>query len=209
MGAVLHPAKLGYISVKNMNKARLEAFSDGVFAIIITIMVLEIKVPHGADWPSLRPLAPVFISYLVSFMYVGIYWGNHHHLLHAARKVSSGMMWANLLLLFWLSLIPFVTGWAGENHFAPDTMILYSAILFLCGISFTCLQLSIQKSNPASPQLQEAFAKVKMKGIVSLLGYTAAALAAHIHPAISGAIIVAMGCIWLIPDRHLEKAMKE
>ncbi|HMH20833.1 MAG TPA: TMEM175 family protein [Puia sp.] len=192
-----------------MNKARLEAFSDGVFAIIITIMVLEIKVPHGSDWLSLRPMAPVFISYLVSFLYVGIYWGNHHHLLHAAKKVSSGMMWANLHLLFWLSLIPFVTGWAGENHFAPNTMILYAAILFLSGIAFTFLQIAIQNSNPANPQLQEAFAKVKTKGIISLFGYVAAGAVAHYNPAISGVILLAVGSMWLIPDRHLEKAIRE
>jgi uncharacterized membrane protein len=192
-----------------MNKARLEAFSDGVFAIIITIMVLEIKVPHGADWLSLEPLIPVFISYLVSFLYVGVYWGNHHHLLHAAKKVSPGMIWANLHQLFWLSLIPFVTGWAGENHFAPNTLVLYAGVLFLCGIAFTFLQISIQNSNPPTPQLQEAFEKVKTKGIISLFGYVAAAALAYYNPLISGITLLAVGGMWLIPDRHLEKAMRE
>jgi uncharacterized membrane protein len=190
-----------------MNKARLEAFSDGVFAIIITIMVLEIKVPRGADWLSLKPLAPVFLSYLVSFLYVGIYWGNHHHLLHAARKVSGGMMWANLHLLFWLSLVPFVTGWAGENHFAPNTLVLYSVILLFCGIAFSCLQIAIQNSNPASPQLEDALAKVKTKGILSLVGYIASGSLAYFSPLLSGGILLAVGGMWLIPDRNLERVI--
>jgi uncharacterized membrane protein len=223
MGTLLHPAKLTHISLadrqrfslfsrlkgKYMNKVRLEAFSDGVFAIIITIMVLEIKVPHGADWLSLKPLAPVFVSYFVSFLYVGIYWGNHHHLLHAARTVSGGMIWANLHLLFWLSLIPFVTGWAGENHFAPNTLILYSAILFCCGIGFTSLQIAIQKCNPSNPQLADAFAKVKTKGIISLFGYIAAGSTACVSPLVSGAILLAVGGMWLIPDRSLERAVRK
>src|ERR1700678_2062955 len=120
-----------------MNKTRLEAFSDGVFAIIITIMVLEIRVPPGTDWVSLKPLLPIFLCYVLSFVFVGIYWGNHHHLLHACIQVSSGIIWANLHLLFWLSLIPFITGWMGENHFAANPIILYSIVLLLCGLAFT------------------------------------------------------------------------
>ncbi len=135
-----------------MNKTRLEAFSDGVLAIIITIMVLEIKVPHGADWASLKPLAPVFYSYVLSFLFVGIYWGNHHHLLQTVKSVDSGIIWANLNLLFWLSLIPFGTGWMGENHFAPYTVAVYASILLLSGIAFTILQLVIQKRNPGNLQ---------------------------------------------------------
>src|SRR6266567_3435184 len=165
-----------------MGKGRLEAFSDGVIAVIITIMVLEMKVPQGADLAALTPLVPVFLTYVLSFIYVAIYWNNHHHMLHAVQHVNGRVLWANLHLLFWLSLIPFVTGWAGENHFAPNTMVLYTAVLFLCGIAFSFLQLAIQNSNPASGQLQKAFAKVKTKGIISLFGYVAAASVAYYSP---------------------------
>ena len=128
-----------------MNKNRLEAFSDGVLAIIITIMVLEFKVPHGSGFEDLKPLIPKVLSYILSFIYIGIYWGNHHHLLHTVRQVNSGMIWANLHLLFWLSLIPFATDWMGENHFSPNTVAVYGFILLMCGAAFGILQLNIQK----------------------------------------------------------------
>src|SRR3569623_1507160 len=154
-----------------MNKTRLEAFRDGVLAIIITIMVLEIKIPHGAEWEDLKPLLPVFSSYVLSFIYIGIYWGNHHHLLHTVKSVTSGIIWANINLLFWLSLVPFATGWMGENHFATNTIIVYAVLLLLSGVAYTILQVTIEKSNPASPTLAAAFGKVKTKGLFSLIGY--------------------------------------
>src|SRR5438445_591944 len=129
-----------------MNKTRLETFSDGVIAIIITIMVLELRVPHGTDWNALKEMFPVFISYVLSFVFIGIYWGNHHHLLHTVKKVTAGMIWANLNLLFWLSLIPFTTAWMGENYFVPFTVSIYAVLLLLCGVAFTILQKRIEKT---------------------------------------------------------------
>src|SRR3569832_2055575 len=139
-----------------MGKGRLEAFSDGVLAIIITIMVLELKVPHGADFDALAPLAPVFLSYVLSFVYVGIYWNNHHHLLHAARKISGGVLWANLNLLFWLSLFPFATGWMGENHFGPGPMALYGMVLLMAAIAYYLLQQTIIRAEGTDSLLQKA-----------------------------------------------------
>jgi uncharacterized membrane protein len=191
-----------------MNKTRLEAFSDGVFAIIITIMVLEIKVPQGASWTSLQPLLPVFVSYLLSFIYIGIYWGNHHHLLHVVKRISPGIIWANFHLLFWLSLMPFVTGWMGENHFATNTVVLYAIILLVCGISYTMLQLAIQKHNPSSNELEAALKKVKLKGIISVTGYSVSILFAFISSIISGLIFLLIAILWLIPDRNIERAVK-
>jgi uncharacterized membrane protein len=146
-----------------MNKSRLEAFSDGVLAIIITIMVLEIKVPHGSDWIELKPLIPVFISYILSFIFIGIYWGNHHHLLHSIKQVSSSIILANLNLLFWLSLIPFATGWMGENHFAPNTVAVYGFILLICGIAFRFLQKAVEKYAHNLEALKKAFANLQKK----------------------------------------------
>jgi uncharacterized membrane protein len=191
-----------------MTKTRLEAFSDGVLAIIITIMVLEIKVPHGSEWEELRPLITVFISYLMSFVFVGIYWGNHHHLLHSVKQVSSGLIWANLNLLFWLSLIPFVTGWMGENHFATNTVAAYGGILLACGVSFTILQKSVEKHAQDLEALNHAFANLKKKGIASMVGYTSAIPLAFVYPVISGIIYGIVSIIWLIPDKNLEKALQ-
>jgi uncharacterized membrane protein len=191
-----------------MTKTRLEAFSDGVLAIIITIMVLEIKVPHGSEWEELRPLITVFISYLMSFVFVGIYWGNHHHLLHSVKQVSSGMIWANLNLLFWLSLIPFVTGWMGENHFAANTVAAYGGILLACGVAFTILQKSVEKHAQDLEALNQAFANLKKKGIASMVGYTSAIPLAFVYPALSGIIYAIVSIIWLIPDKSLEQALK-
>jgi uncharacterized membrane protein len=192
-----------------MNKTRLEAFSDGVLAIIITIMVLEIKMPHEASWEALKPLLPVFVSYLLSFVYVGIYWGNHHHILHTVKRITSGMIWANMNLLFWLSLIPLATGWMGENHFAPNTVVVYAVLLLLCGISFTILQYTIMNSSRFSAELEEAFSNLKVKGIISVICYTAAIPLAFVHTLISGTLFALVSAIWLIPDKKIENALKK
>ena len=190
-----------------MTTTRLEAFSDGVIAIIITIMVLEIKVPHDASWKSLFNLLPVFNSYVLSFIYIGIYWGNHHHLLHTIKHVSWRMIWANLHLLFWLSLIPFATGWMGENHFEQNTVIIYGALLICCAIAFTILQLIIQKEHPKSPQLEIAFQKLKTKGLISLAGYFLGVALAFVNTIFSLLLYFLIAMLWLIPDRSIEKAI--
>ena len=149
----------------------MEAFSDGVFAIIITIMVLEIKVPHGEDWVSLKPLIPVMLSYVLSFIFVGIYWVNHHHLLHTTNKVNGYILWANIHLLFWLSLVPVATDWMGDTHFATDPVAAYALLLLLCGGAFTILQLQIEKKNEGNEKLEHAFKILKKKGIFSIFAY--------------------------------------
>ncbi|WP_180125899.1 TMEM175 family protein [Rhodoferax sp. BLA1] len=190
-----------------MNKNRLEAFSDGVIAIIITIMVLEFKVPHGAQWVDLLPLWPVFLSYVLSFVYVGIYWNNHHHLLHAAKQVNGAMLWANLNLLFWLSLMPFTTAWMGENHFAAAPVALYAADLLLCAIAYNLLQARVVKSlGPDSP-LHQALGK-DLKGKASIACYLAAVPLAMLGlPWLAGMVLAAMALIWLIPDRRIEQRL--
>ncbi len=192
-----------------MNKTRLEAFSDGVFAIIITIMVLEIRIPTGAGWDVLQPLIPTIISYILSFIFVGIYWGNHHHMLHAVKKVSSGIIWANMSLLFCLSLIPFATGWMGENHFATNTVIVYSILLLLCGITYTILQLTIQRCTPMSPKMKIAFSNMRKKGIISVICYSSAIPLAYINTIISGLLFFLVSIIWIIPDKGIEHAIEE
>jgi len=192
-----------------MNKGRLEAFSDGVLAIIITIMVLEIKIPHGDDWSVLKPLIPKLLSYLISFIYVGIYWGNHHHLLHSVKQVSSKMMWANLNLLFWLSLIPFATGWMGENHFAPNSVALYGVLLLLSGLGFVFLQKAVEHNAHDLEALHEAFQNMNRKGIISTLSYTISIPLAYVNTSISGALFIMVAIIWLIPDKHIEKALRK
>lgn len=192
-----------------MNKNRLEAFSDGVLAIIITIMVLEIKVPHGGEWSDLKPLCYVFISYAMSFLFIGIYWGNHHHMLHSLRQVTSGIIWANMNLLFWLSLVPFVTGWMGENHFAPNTVAAYGAILLFCGVAYNILQKRVEKNTHDIEALKRTFVTANKKGIASALGYLASIPLAYVHPAISGIIFVTISIMWLVPDKNIEKALKE
>ena len=152
-----------------MNKNRLEAFSDGVLAIVITIMVLEFKVPHGSDWKNLEELIPIFISYGLSFSYIGIYWGNHHHLLHSVKNVSSGMILSNLNLLFWLSLVPFSTAWMGENHFETNTVALYGVVLLLCGTAYYILQKVVEKNSKDSEALKEAFKMLRKKGNISVV----------------------------------------
>ncbi len=191
-----------------MNKARLEAFSDGVLAIIITIMVLEIKAPQGADWTTLKPLLPVFLSYVLSFVYVGIYWGNHHHLLHTIKKVNSGIMLANLHLLFWLSLLPVATAWMGRNLFAPDTVSLYAVISLLCAVAYTMLQKQIVKSTERESPLQKALQKQRPKIIVATAACLLAIPMAFVHPLISGVLFLTQSLVWLIPDRNVERAME-
>jgi uncharacterized membrane protein len=190
-----------------MTTNRLEAFSDGVIAIIITIMVLEIKVPHDTSWQAISGLLPAFNSYVLSFIYIGIYWGNHHHLLHTIKHVSWRIIWSNLHLLFWLSLIPFATGWMGENHFEQNTVVLYGLLLIFCAIAFTILQLIIQKEHPKSPQLEIAFQKLKTKGIISLLGYMLGVGLAFVNTTFSLLLYFLIAILWLIPDRGIEKAM--
>ena len=189
-----------------MNKGRLEAFSDGVIAIIITIMVLEMKVPHGTDLAALRPLLPVFLSYVLSYVNVGIYWNNHHHLLHAARHVSGGVLWANLLLLFWLSLFPFCTGWMGENHFASLPTALYGVVLLMAAYSYIALQRAIVAVDGASSPLATAVGADR-KGLVSRLMYMAAIAAAFVRPWIAWSLYVAVALLWFVPDRRIERVL--
>jgi uncharacterized membrane protein len=190
-----------------MNKSRLEAFSDGVIAIIITIMVLEIKVPHGEHFADLLPLWPVFLSYVLSFANVGIYWTNHHHLLHTIKHVNGPILMANLNLLFWLSLMPFTTGWMGENHFAAAPMALYAADLFMCGFSYVLLQLQIIKAQGTDSLLAQALGK-DWKGKTSMAGFTLAIpLAALDFTSAAGLIMVSVTAMWLIPDRRIERKL--
>ena len=191
-----------------MGKTRLEAFSDGVLAIIITIMVLEMKVPHGEDLAALRPLLPVFLSYVLSFLYLGIYWSNHLHMLYATHRISGGILWANLHLLFWLSLFPFVTGWMGENHFAAWPTALYGAVLLMAAAAYTVLQRTIIRSQGDGSLLARAVGK-DVKGKLSLLLYAVAIPAAFLHRAIPQLLYVAVALMWLIPDRRIEKVLRE
>lgn len=187
-----------------MGKGRLEAFSDGVLAIIITIMVLELKVPHGATAEALLPLLPVFLSYVLSFVYLGIYWNNHHHLLHTVHRVTGPILWANLYLLFWLSLIPFATGWMGENEFAPLPAALYGVILLMAAIGYWVLQQAIIASQGQDSMLKKAVGR-DWKGYVSLGLYVIAIGATFWSTWPALAIYVLVALIWLIPDRRIER----
>jgi uncharacterized membrane protein len=189
-----------------MNKGRLEAFSDGVFAVIITIMVLDLKVPRGADWAALGPLLPVFLTYILSFIFVGIYWNNHHHMLQATTHINGTILWANLHLLFWLSLVPFVTGWMGENHFASVPTAVYGAVLFMCAIAFTILARRIIAHEGVHSRLAHALGS-DLKSRLSLGLYALAIPLAFAHQAIADAIYVTVALIWFIPDRRIESAM--
>jgi uncharacterized membrane protein len=189
-----------------MSKHRLEAFSDGVIAILITIMVLELKVPHGADPSALQPLFYVFVSYVLSFVYLGIYWNNHHHMLHATRRVSGAILWANLHLLFWLSLVPFVTGWMGENHFAPAPTALYGVVLLLAAIAYYILQRTILGSEGPGSLLATAIGS-DLKGKLSPILYMVAIPLSFVEEAISGALYGFVALIWLIPDRRIERVL--
>ncbi|HEY7634908.1 MAG TPA: TMEM175 family protein [Gemmatimonadales bacterium] len=189
-----------------MNKSRLEAFSDGVIAIIITIMVLEMKVPHGATLSDLDPTLPVFLSYVLSYVNVGIYWTNHHHMLHAVRHVTGGVLWANLLLLFCLSLMPFTTGWMGENHFAPLPTAVYGVVLLMAANSYLILQrVIIRADGPDSPLARAVGAD--RKGLVSRLAYFAAVPLAFVRPWIADALYVLVAMMWFIPDRRIERQL--
>jgi len=190
-----------------MTKSRLEAFSDGVLAIIITIMVLELKVPHGADLAALKPLLPRFLSYVLSFLYVGIYWNNHHHLLQAAGRVNGRVLWANLGLLFWLSLLPFATGWMGENHFAAWPTALYGVVLFLAAVSYFLLQRSIVAADGPGSLLGKALGS-DGKGKLSTVLYLVGIALAFILPWGAAAVYVLVALIWLVPDRRIERAME-
>ncbi len=182
---------------------RLKAFTDGVLAIIITIMVLELHVPHDATLTSLRPLVPVVLSYVLSFVYLTIYWNNHHHLLHVTQRVTGGILWANAHLLFWLSLVPFVTAWMGENHFAPVPMAAYGAVLFMAGVAYLVLQRVIIASQGPESVLASAVGR-DLKGKLSALAYALAIPAAFIRPWIAGTLFVGVAMMWLIPDRRIE-----
>ncbi len=189
-----------------MTKGRMEAFSDGVLAIIITIMVLEIKVPHGNHFYDLLPLLPVFLSYVLSFIYLGIYWNNHHHMMHTVKKVTGKILWANLHLLFWLSLVPFVTGWMGENHFATEPMALYGFILLMAAIAYFILQNSIITSQGKDSILKNAVGK-DLKGKLSPVFYIIGIVMAWVSVWLSGAMFVLVAIIWLVPDKRIEKIL--
>jgi uncharacterized membrane protein len=189
-----------------MKTARLEAFSDGVFAVIITIMVLEMKVPHGADLAALRPILPVFLSYILSFVFLGIYWNNHHHMLHAVRQIRGPTLWANLHLLFWLSLTPFVTDWMGENNFATWPVLLYGVVLICAACAYTILEQSLIKHEGKHSTLAVALGK-DIKGKMSILLYAIAIPLAFVRSWLSCLLYVIVAIIWLIPDRRVERAL--
>ena len=192
----------------SMGKGRLEAFSDGVIAIIITIMVLEMKVPRGESFAALRPLLPVFLSYVLSFLYVGIYWNNHHHMLHATTRVTGSILWANLHLLFWLSLLPFATGWMGQNHFALPPSALYGFVLLMAGIAYFILQQAIVVSEGPTSVLRRAIGS-DWKGKVSPLLYVAGIVSSLFSSWMAQAIYVFVALLWLIPDRRIEHALRQ
>ena len=189
-----------------MGKNRLEAFSDGVLAIIITIMVLELKVPHGETPDALLPLLPTFLSYVLSFVYIGIYWNNHHHMLHTATRVTGPMLWANLHLLFWLSLFPFATGWMGENHFAPMPAALYGLVLLMAAIAYWLLEQAIIASEGAASMLKRAVGR-DWKGKLSPVLYAIAIAATFRAPWVAQAIYVFVAILWLVPDPRIERAL--
>lgn len=191
-----------------LEKDRLEAFSDGVIAVIITIMVLELRVPHGSDLTALASVAPTFVAYVISFVNVGIYWNNHHHLLRAAAGIDGRVMWANLTLLFWLSLIPFVTAWVGQNPFARLPTAVYSGVLFCSGLSFTLLSLALVGANGHESTVARAVGSNR-KGLVSLVCYALAIACAFAAPWISDAFVVAVALMWLVPDRRVERVLIE
>jgi uncharacterized membrane protein len=191
-----------------MSKGRLEAFSDGVIAVIITIIVLEMKAPHGDEPAALLPLIPVFMSYVLSFLYVGIYWNNHHHLFHATQRISGAVLWANLHLLFWLSLIPFVTAWMGENHFAAMPTALYGVILLFAAVAYTILQ-SVLVATEGQDSLLKAAIGRDFKGKLSMLAYASAIGLAFVWQWVAGLLYLLVALMWLIPDRRIERALEQ
>ena len=193
-----------------MNKTRLEAFSDGVFAIIITIMVLELKVPEGTSMAVMKPLLPVFICYLLSFAFVAIYWGNHHHLMHTVRKINASIIWSNTHLLFWLSLVPFATGWMGVNNFDRVTVAVYGALLLVCGLAFTILSNAITRTHKEETELTKAIEKSRGKGVLSTVLYSASIpVALFVHPGISAVLFAFVAVMWIIPSKAIEEALSE
>ncbi|MGE0448192.1 MAG: TMEM175 family protein [Vicinamibacterales bacterium] len=189
-----------------MGKGRLEAFSDGVLAIVITIMVLEMKVPHEATVQALQPLWGVFLSYVLSFVYLGIYWNNHHHMLHTMQRVTGGVLWANLHLLFWLSLVPFVTGWMGENHFAPVPTALYGVVLLMAAVAYHVLERLIIASQGADSVLRKAVGR-DWKANLSPFIYLAGIGLALVTPRLAGLLYTLVAVLWLVPDRRIERAL--
>jgi len=190
-----------------MEKNRLEAFSDGVLAIVITIMVLELKVPHGSDLRALEPLLPIFLSYVLSFTYIGIYWNNHHHLLKAAPCVNAGIMWANLHLLFWLSLLPFVTGWMGENHFTTVPSAVYGVVLVATALAYRLLQNRVICTAGPSSSLAASLGR-DWKGLLSTICYATGIGASFVRPWLGGCIYAVVALLWFIPDRRIERVLQ-
>lgn len=188
-----------------MKTSRMEAFSDGVLAIVITIMVLELKVPHGTDWPALRPLLPVFGSYVMSFVYIGIYWNNHHNLLHVTESIDGNALWANLHLLFWLSLFPLTTGWMGENSFAPLPTALYGLVLLMASLAWVLLQSSLVACAASNQRLKQAVGR-DFKGKVSIALYAIGTIMALVQPWVAISVYVGIAVLWFIPDRRFERA---
>ena len=191
-----------------MNKTRLEAFSDGVIAIVITIMVLELRIPEGADWTALRPIVPVFVTYVLSFVFLGIYWNNHHHLLHTVDRITGGILWANLHLLFWLSLTPFATGWMGRNNFAPLPTAIYGVDLLLSSLAYTILVRTIIAAQGPSSRLKAAVGS-DAKGNLSLAMYVAAIPLSFVNRWVAYALYVIVALMWLVPDRRIESLVKK
>ena len=198
----------GKVTIAAMEKNRLEAFSDGVIAIIITIMVLELRIPHGADLAALSGLLPVFLTYVLSFILVAIYWNNHHHLLFLTDRITGGILWANLHLLFWLSLMPFVTGWMGENHFAPLPTALYGVVLLMAGVAYFILERTIIRSQGSHSKLEAAVGN-DAKGMISVAIYAVAIPLAFVHQLIADALYVLVALTWLVPDRRIEGLFDE
>ncbi|MGH7650997.1 MAG: TMEM175 family protein [Gemmatimonadaceae bacterium] len=191
-----------------MGNERLSAFSDGVIAILITIMVLELRVPHATDWAALSALVPVFLAYILSFVVIGIYWNNHHHMIYLTRRVTGGILWANLHLLFWLSLMPFVTGWMGENHFAALPTALYGAVLMFTGVAYYILERVIMQSQGDGSRLKAAVGS-DVKGKISVVLYLLAIPLAFVNQLLSDAIYVAVALMWLVPDKRIERFFEE
>jgi uncharacterized membrane protein len=191
-----------------MNKSRLEAFSDGVFAIIITIMVLELKIPESTELAVLKRLIPMFISYVLSFLFIGIYWNNHHHLMHTAKKINASIMWANMHLLFWFSLVPFCTGWMGRTNFDKVTVAAYGVLLIFCGIGYTILSNAITNTHKEKTNLTRALEMGKTKGWVSLVLYgLSVPVALFVHPLVYAVLFAFVAIMWLIPSKAIEKAL--
>ena len=191
-----------------MGKGRLEAFSDGVMAVIITIMVLELKVPHAPELSALAPMLPVLLSYVLSFVFIGIYWNNHHHMLHAVQKINGRALWANLHLLFWLSIVPFATDWMGENHLAAVPVALYGAVLFMAGLAYTILARTLIAYQGKDSVLAIALGR-DFKGLASLVFYAIAVALSFVNTRISIAIYILVAVMWFIPDRRIEKVIAE